>query len=834
MSDLVKLAEDRLPPDWTVKLSEMWCQLRPNERELRRQGWKLHVSATVASAAEVLARSLDVLLPARCVFKFANAPARVGELNGARFARGSAGKFITVYPADDDEFRRLAFELDQATKGMAGPMILSDRPYRAGSIVHYRYGAFVGERMLDNDGQVVEIIRAPDGTPEPDRREAWFSPPAWATCPLPEPPPAEDVNGVLLADRFVVRQAIRHANKGGIFEATDHLSGAEVVVKQARAHVELARDCLRNEAEMLAVLSEFGVCPAPLAYFEQGGDEFLVEERIQGITLRGWVAGHERMPWATLVAMAGKLVDLLDRVHSAGIVLRDLSSTNVMVRADDTPVLLDLEVAARQGIVCTTISGTPGYLAPEQRPGAVLEPAVDLYALGALLMLMITGEDPLLTDGPDRAGRLVRWLELVAQDDERARRAQPLIAGLLAEHQRWGIDQVRAFLAASAPDPLGRKVRRLLRDGTDYLVASMTPDAEDRLWPMSYWGTGSDSLNVHHGAGGVLAALTWLDICPDVLRTAADWIEKRLLARTKVLPGLNFGSAGPAWALYDAAKLLGDDGRAARMIDVVKRLPSDWPNPDVTHGIAGAGTTALALWLDTGDEELAEQARRCARALAERVDGEPLWRVPESFDSLLAGTIDYGFAHGAAGIASFLLAAGTRLGEPAWVRLAEDTGRMLCDVAHVDRFGARWPAGPTSGGRPLEFWCSGAAGIGTFLIRLWQATGEERARTLAELAGQAVWTRRWRLGTSVCHGLAGGGELLLDLAEATGDDYFRHQAVDLADAIAVRASEQDGRLLAPDETMIEFGADYAVGVAGWVAFLHRLAHGGPRRWLVAP
>jgi hypothetical protein len=76
--------------------------------------------------------------------------------------------------------------------------------------------------------------------------------------------------------------------------------------------------------------------------------------------------------------------------------------------------------------------------------------------------------------------------------------------------------------------------------------------------------------------------------------------------------------------------------------------------------------------------------------------------------------------------------------------------------------------------------------------------------------------------------------LLLDLAEATGDDYFRHQAVDLADAIAVRASEQDGRLLAPDETMIEFGADYAVGVAGWVAFLHRLAHGGPRRWLVAP
>lgn len=842
-SPLVDLVLDRLPDNtgWQVTTGDIWCQLRPAGRELRRQGWKLHVSATIGSAPEVLARAADILLAEGCFFKFAATPERVRELNSGRYARGGAGKFITVYPADDEEFRQLARELDKATSGFAGPTILSDRPYRPGSLVHYRYGAFIGERTLDNDGQYVEVIRAPDGSLVEDRRDAWFSPPSWASSPLPGHDFSDlgtQVDGVLLADRFVVRKAIRHANKGGVFLATDRFTGTEVIVKQARAHIDVAQEALDNEARMLDALAVTGYCPGLLARFTQGDDEFLVIERIDGVDLRKWVDRQREISADQIADLTGKLVELLDAVHGAGFVLRDVSPMNVMVRPDGSLVLLDLEYAVADGTRLDVVAGTPGYVAPEQKKGRTATAAIDCYALGGLVALLVTGADPWFADGQDLGVRVVRWVDLLADGDATGRRFARLLRGLLAADARlrWGLAQVREFLNELG----GAGLRRLARDGVEYLVASMTPDGE-RLWPASAWGEGSDGCNVHHGAAGVLAVLTSVaDGAPHVLeavRAGAGWLARQLATDRKVLPGLHFGAGGAAWALLDAADLLGDDELARRAVVVAKSLPVDWPSPDITHGLAGAGYTMLEFFNRTDDQEFADRARGYARLLAERAefdDGVVSWPVPESFDSLLAGTNDYGFAHGSAGIAAFLLTAGTRLGEPGWVELAARVGAQLCDAANVDRCGARWPAGPKAGDRLFEYWCSGSAGIGTFLTLLWRVTGSERAGELARQAGLAVWSRRWSLGTAVCHGLAGGGELLLDLADATGEPRFREMAGDLAAAIEVRAVEHDGRLLAPDETVLGFGADYGVGVAGWVDFLHRLEHGGTRRWVVAP
>jgi predicted Ser/Thr protein kinase len=835
-SPLVELVLDRLPDnaDWHISTGDAWCQLRPAGRTLPRQGWKLHVSATAGSAPEVLSRAADILLAAGCFFKFAPTLERVRELNSGRYARGGAGKFITVYPADDEEFRQLAGKLDEATTGLAGPTVLSDRPYRRGSLVHYRYGAFIGERTLDNDGNYVEVIRAPDGSLVEDRRDAWFSPPPWVSSPLPDHDFSElgaEVDGVLLADRFVVRKAIRHANKGGVFLATDRFTGAEVIVKQARPHVEVAQDALRNEALMLDSLAHTGFCPRLLARFAQDGDEFLVIERVDGVDLRTWVGRQREISAVQVVDFARKLVGLLEAVHGTGIVLRDLSPMNVMVRPDDSLLVLDLEYAMPEGTRLDSVAGTPGYWAPEQRAGRNVTAAVDCYALGGIVALLVTGTDPMFPEGPELGLRVARWVDLLADGDELGRRFAGLLRGLLAADPdvRWGLPRVRELLA-------GGELSRLFRDGVAYLVSSMTVDGE-RLWPASAWGSGSDGCNVHHGAAGVLAVLASVGGDGSAVRAGADWLVGQLGRERKVLPGLHFGAAGAAWALLDAGELLGDRELVSRAVEIARSLPGDWPSPDVTHGLAGAGFAMLEFSRRTGDGEFAGRARRYAELLVARAgaDGERLsWPVPESFDSLLAGTDDYGFAHGIAGIGAFLLTAGVRLGERGWVRLASRVGRQLCDAVVAGRFGARWAAGPSAGERLYEYWCSGSAGVGTFLLRLWKVTGDVDAGELARQAGFAVWARRWSLGTSVCHGLAGGGELLLDLAEATGEDRFHAMARDMAVAIAARAAEQDGLLLAPDETAMRFGADYGVGVAGWVDFLHRLEHGGPRRWLVEP
>ncbi|KDN85740.1 class IV lanthionine synthetase LanL [Kitasatospora cheerisanensis] len=878
--------------DWTVAVEGFWCTVRPPGRELPEQGWKLHVAAASTVACEVLAAVAAVLAADPCAFKFAADRERLHEINSRNSERGSAGKFITVYPDGDEQFLRLAEELHRATAGMPGPAILSDRPYRPGSLVHYRYGAFAGRALLGHDGAYRSMLRGPDGELVEDVRAATYRRPPWAVDPVEgtgsaagtgqvpaQPgPEARRPAGVLLDGRWALTAALRHSAKGGVFLGTEPATGAEVVVKQARAHIEVdragtdARDALRHEAELLGRLADSGLTPRVHALVEQQDSLFLVQERVPGQSLGSWVAARLRrdgtpdVPWAEAGPMALALLDLVAGVHRRGLVLRDLSPGNVLVGPDGAVRLVDLELAVPAGTVAGN-AGTPGYRAPEHsgphRTG-VADPGADLYALGGLLFLLATGHDPLLPDDLPSArpvaDRLGRWLSLAARDGLTARRLAAPVLGLRAERagHRWSLDRVRAELTGTpgpAPQPAGPPpLDRLLHDGLLHLAATAAPERRDRLWPTVPAGQLTDPCNVQHGAAGVLALLARASLAPlpeaarsrarATAATAADWIERRCAAEPVVLPGLHFGRSGTAWALFDAAEALDDPGLAERAAGLAAKVPLGWPNPDVCHGAAGAGLLQLRAHRATGARLFLDRAAHCARTLLAAARTEPygtVWPVPADFDSALAGAVHLGHAHGVAGVGAFLLACADRMTDTGDAELfgparellagAERAAQTLAATARWDGEAAWWPQ---SHGDPahvrLAHWCSGSSGVGAFLVRFWQATGDEKARRLARAAGQAVLNGRWHSGVSACHGLAGNGEYLLDLARATGESRFEDGAHELAALIAARAALRDGLLVLPDETGTAGTPAYGTGTAGPLAFLLRLRHGGPRLW----
>jgi lantibiotic modifying enzyme len=390
---------------------------------------------------------------------------------------------------------------------------------------------------------------------------------------------------------------------------------------------------------------------------------------------------------------------------------------------------------------------------------------------------------------------------------------------------------------------VGADVDRLASGALEHLLATMTPDNRERLWPSTCFGAGTDPCNVQHGAAGVIAVLAMaarLDLPAHerllgALRGACAWVERRLPTEPRLLPGLYFGRSGTAWALYDAAAVLGDEGLAARALTLARGLPVTWPNPDVAHGAAGAGLALLHLWRASGDPELGHRVIECADGLVAAAErgGEPdavLWPVPAGFDSRFAGMAHYGFAHGVAGIGWFLLAAGLATDRGDYLELAAEAGRTLAATAEVDDGAAWWGSGPTDRASRLGWWCNGSAGVGTFLVRLAQATGDARIRELADLAGTAARRVRWRAGPAVCHGLAGNGELLLDLASMLGEPRHHAWAGELAGAIWASHADRDGRMVVPDDSGT-VTAGYGVGLAGVLAFLLRLRHGGERMWM---
>jgi hypothetical protein len=888
--------------DWSMTETQggFWWYLEPAGLTGQPvQGWKIHVSATPLSAPMVLARAAEVLVRAGCAFKFAATPETVAALVSAEYDRGGGGKFLTAYPMDDDQFRAVTGALDGATAGLPGPVIMSDRPLRPGSLVHYRYGAFSGTSVFTNDASYENRLVAPDGRTVPDARLAWFSPPDWAPpAPVDEPVAAAPDRGrsVLLADRFVVSRAIRMSVRGGVYRATDRETGADVVIKQARPHTAVtlsgfdARDRLRREERSLRLLADTGLTPRPVELFEHQGDLFLALEQIEASTLRTWMdhldpAGPDAPE--RIHSIAVQLVDLLAELHRRGLVVRDFTPNNVMVRADGRLRLVDLEAAVPPGVP-TAREYTLGYVAPEYEdsPKTGLAPAqdTDLYSLGATIFFAATAVNPLLLadDGPApraRHDRLAAWVRAMAADNPTLHRLAPLILGLMAHEpaDRWSLDTARAFLAGP-PDPsadpltdlptdphanppanppadqpaarppglLAEDRDELLGDGLRYLLSTMDIRAL-RLWPATGFGETSDRSNVQYGAAGVLAVLVRAATASPAasgapaaeellagVRAAATWLEQAWPTEPTILPGLHFGRAGTAWALFDAARALGDGEMAQRAADLALRVPVAWPNPDVCHGVTGAGMAQHYLWQATGDQRFADRAVRCAEFLhgaADRGDDRVVWPIPADFDSQLAGLVHYGFAHGVAGAGCFLLSTAVSFDRPADLELAELAGRTLVDVAvTADDGTAAWPSGEEAG-QPMVHWCSGSSGVGTFLIRLWAVTGDDRYRELAGQAAAAVWRMRWYCTPAACHGLAGNAQFLLDLADLLGVDRYRAWAEDLVVCAHTRAFRRQGCLVVPDESMSDVTAGYQTGLAGFLDLLLRLRDGGRRLWL---
>lgn len=879
LSDLLQAALMRTGNgSWQVRTDGFWTRVTPDDYSFQEQGWKLHVSATPLSAPVVLGRCAKVLLSSGCAFKFARDLSHVRALVDARCPRGNGGKFITVYPADDDQFRAVATRLDAVTQDLHGPKILSDRQFAPGSVVHYRYGVAAAQPVLTNDGSFESVLVAPDGTAVPDKRLPWFSPPSWAAAPFPggSATPVPAVPGaVRLADRFVVRRAVLHANRGGVYVATDEHEGTEVIVKQARKHVGAAfdgtdcRDELRYEAEMLGRFAPLGISPRMIALFEQQESLFLAEELIPGARLTTWLSERAAQgdgSLATAIAMAVRLTELLAAAHRTGLVLRDFNPNNLIVTPDEQLRLIDLECAVPPGGRVAR-RYTPGFAAPEQVAAPYFGPApgqeADLFSLGATLFYLVTGAAPTFTeDAPPRrglAGRLEELISFMMTDNLPLTTLAPLIRGLMDEipGRRWSLARAGEFLrsttAHAAPGagrtrPAGRSrqpdLAGMIDDGLTHLLRTMTP-GRPRLWQAGDFGNATDPCNLQYGAAGAMAVMvraaqvaeTEHAGLRDGIATAAGWIDERLDAIPRVLPGLYFGRSGTAWALHDAARYLGDARLASRAVDLAERVTlAGWGNPDITHGIAGAGLARLHLWQASGQDGLRQRALECADAVlgAARVRGpQTLWPIPAGFDSVLAGLEHYGFAHGVAGAGAFLLYVGLASGRDSYLTAALAAGRTLSQAALVNGDSARWPAEPgQDAGRSFQHWCSGASGVGTFLIRLWRVTGDRHFLDLADAAAVTVLRQRWLVGNAACHGLAGDGEFLLDMAQFTGRDKYLDWASKVAAVIFARRFYVDGLAVAGSENPAEVTAAFNTGLAGIIGFLLRLLHQGPRMWML--
>ncbi len=211
---------------------------------------------------------------------------------------------------------------------------------------------------------------------------------------------------------------------GEVYRAKDTRLGREVAVKvlpQLSAGSPEALLRFEREAQAVAALSHPNIL-AIHDFGREGDVSYAVMELLEGETLRERLLAAA-IPPRKAVDYAQQIARGLAAAHDRGIVHRDLKPDNVFLTRDGLVKILDFGLARPAGETAAsgpgpqsltasgTVVGTPGYMSPEQIRGKPVDHRSDLFALGAILYEMLTGQRAFLRGNP------VETMMAVLQDD---------------------------------------------------------------------------------------------------------------------------------------------------------------------------------------------------------------------------------------------------------------------------------------------------------------------------------------------------------------------------------------------------------------------------------
>jgi serine/threonine protein kinase len=322
---------------------------------------------------------------------------------------------------------------------------------------------------------------------------------------------------------------VRHADRGDV-----------AALKVVDAPSEAMRRRVGREAAAQGQLEHPNVVGV-LDVLEVDGRPGLLLELVPGPTLAEVLAA-DVVPLEVRLGLGLDLLDGIAAAHAAGLVHRDLKPTNILVDPRDGNLvariadfgLVKLGLADASRLTRTgAVLGTPAYMAPEQiRDSAGIDARADVFALGAVLFELITGE---------RAFRGASMLEIF-------------------DRIRSGTRPSLREIAPHLPEPLVLAVDGALR--TDRGERLPTVEAVRALW-------------VEGGARACRPA-------PDAVEAVARLVQDRPVHHR-----------GPTWPLQgpgSASALIGRDGLLMQLVEGLHR-----PGWTVLVGQPGVGTTALAL-----------------------------------------------------------------------------------------------------------------------------------------------------------------------------------------------------------------------------------------------
>ena len=211
------------------------------------------------------------------------------------------------------------------------------------------------------------------------------------------------MTGKVLMERYKLEEQIGEGGMASVYCALDLRTGHRVAVKFLRQEYQENPEFLdrfRREATAASRMSHHNIVNL-LDIGDNPAHPYLVFEFVDGKTLKEIISEKGKLPQATAVQIAIRILSALRHAHEAGVIHRDIKPQNILVDRFGYIKVSDFGIARMVGSNTLTdaegklsVMGSVHYFSPEQARGETTTFASDLYSVGVVIYEMLTGKVP--------------------------------------------------------------------------------------------------------------------------------------------------------------------------------------------------------------------------------------------------------------------------------------------------------------------------------------------------------------------------------------------------------------------------------------------------------
>jgi len=791
------------------------------------QGWILDIGVICTQVEPLLESILPLLISENVPFRLVRNLEIANSVLGGKLSLAELGKIISIYPRSDSDALQLATQLISLTSSFKGPEILTDR--QLSGVIFTRYGGCNPLIRLNHQNIEEKYIYDPAGNLTKEPLSIPFRLPWGIYWPFRAICPAEAAKKEsVLQDKYKPMKVLKTDVKGSVRKGLMLQKLFKVswcVIKEGR-HCMNADDWGRDVHDRLdwqfALQKDLeGHIPVPKVYdfFQENGDSYLVMEFIWGIPLNDIVPGIIKgRSWPELpvgdrlllLDYAMQILDIIETMHGKGYIHRDIQPNNFLGDKRQKLWLIDLELAYSERLQRPFPPfrlGTPGFMSPEQEAQQMPTRDQDIYAIGSMLTLLLTGLFPhgfsianqrLLKDQLLYFVKDEIFVEIIVDcysDDPRCR---PNMAALKANLQAFHARQQE--LAKDSKGAVSNKVEDQLENiinnalcglatpvflNKDYLWSSKKVEEEALVYQQS------KSLSVYNGYSSGLSGILYvlfkaqqigfpIEPCMQAYKNSLDFLHglaPQQMSSTSA--GLYTGSAGIAITFLEALKAGLVPEKTSLNSEILLCLENkNLEGPGMANGLAGKGLALLHVINTIHDPSLMRWLQDTVEELLSQQQPDGSWISGRDPKGRLAKIT--GWAYGMAGIVGFLLEFVKRHRDKTAETAVTRALRWLIGQSRQKNRQVLWYVDDRN--KVIDHgMLNGYPGIILCLIKAYEVLGDPLCKQTAEMALSTISAPGIVTDLTLASGLAGIGELYLEAAKIIGSGEWLSRAGSIVD-----------------------------------------------------